>query len=65
MSREREGFRDNLERIDAAFDHEWLNATEIAKWLGVKRETVQRHFHFNVGTKRISKADLARQMCAR
>lgn len=61
MSREKESYRDNLERVDAAFDHEWLTATEVARWLGVKPDTVRQHLTFGQG-RRISKADLARQI---
>jgi len=63
VSREKPGYRDNLERVDAAFDHEYLTAAEIARWLGCKPDTARRHFTFNAKTKRISKAELARQMC--
>ena len=63
MSREAPGYRDNLERVDAAFDHEYLSAPEVARWFGCKPDTVRKHFTFNPVTKRISKADLARQMC--
>lgn len=64
MSREIEGYRENLARIDAAFDHELLSAAEIGRWLGCKAETVKRNFRFNERTGRISKSDLARQICA-
>lgn len=65
MSKELEGYRFNLERVEAAFDHEMLTATEIARWFSCKPEKVRKEFTFNPRTKRISKADLARQMCAR
>ena len=64
MPRERDGYRYNLERVEAQFDHEYLTAAEIARWFGCKPDTVRRNFTFNPTTKRISKADLARQMCA-
>lgn len=63
--REAEGYRDNLARVDAAFDHELLTVAEISRWLGCKAETVRRNFIVNERTGRISKSDLARQMTAR
>lgn len=63
--KEAPGYRANLARVDAAFDHELLTCAEIARWIGCKPDTVRRHFTFNSVTNRISKADLARQMSAR
>lgn len=63
--RELPGYRDNLARVDAQFDHEYLTITEVARWLGYKPETVRRHFTFSPATRRISKSDLARQMTVR
>jgi len=65
MSRELPGYRENLARVDAAFDHELLTCAEISRWLGCKPETVKRNFRFNPATRRISKSDLARQICAK
>lgn len=62
MSRERPGYRLNLERVDAAFDHEMLTAAEIARWLGCSDDKVRRDFCFSKTLRRISKAELARQM---
>ncbi len=62
--REPDGYRNNLERVDQAFDHELLTAAEIGRWLGCKAETVKRNFRFNERTGRISKSDLARQISA-
>ena len=62
MSREKEGFRDNLERIDAAFpDKELLTVTDIAKFEGSDRGTVRKRYRFNQ-FHRITKADWARQV---
>lgn len=60
--RELVGYRDNLARVDAQFDHEYLSITEVARWLGCKPETAKKHFSFSPVTRRISKSDLARQM---
>ena len=62
--REKEGYRLNLERIDAAFDHEMLTASEVARYLGCSDDKVRRDLRFNQATRRISKADLARQISA-
>ena len=41
-----------------------LSKTEAAKFLGVDRKTVSRRgIQFNEATGRITKADLARQVC--
>ena len=62
--REKDGYRLNLERIDAAFDHEMLTASEVARYLGCSDDKVRRDLRFNQATRRISKADLARQISA-
>ena len=64
MSREPDGYRLNLERVDAAFDHEMLSAVEVAAFLGCSKDKARRDFRFNGRTGRISKADLARQISA-
>ncbi len=63
MSREKEGYRLNLERVNEQFpDHEMLTAAEVAQFLGISDDTVRRRLKFNATTRRISKADLARQI---
>ena len=62
MPKEKESYRDNLERLDKAFpDTEMLTATEVSGFLGLHRQTVVKWFSFNVH-KRISKCTLAREM---
>ena len=62
MSREKEGFRDNLERIDAAFpDKELLTATDIARFEKASRASVMKRYKFNAA-RRMTKADWARQV---
>lgn len=64
MSREKQGFRDTLERLDKAFpDRELLTITDVAQFTGVKRETVRKWIVLNPTTRRVSKVDLARQVC--
>lgn len=65
MSREKQGFRDTIAALDAMFpDQGMLGVNEVAKFLGVCRRTVQRRgIRFNAATGRVTKADLARQIC--
>lgn len=69
MSREKEGYRLNIEMLNARFpDHDLLTRAEVATVLGASVSTVNRHIRngtlawgrFN----RISKAELARQISA-
>lgn len=64
MGREKAGFRDNLELLNAMYpDQGMLGKTEVARFLGVTVKTVgRRGIRFNALTGRISKADLARQI---
>lgn len=62
--REPDGYRLNLERIDAAFDHEMLTVVEVAQFVGCSKDKARRDFAFNARTRRISKSDLARQISA-
>lgn len=61
MAREKDGYRDNLERLNEMFpDRELLTIADVMDFCGVSRNTVKKWFKFNPTTKRISKADLAR-----
>ena len=61
IPREREGFRDNLARLQEAFpDKELLTVSDVARYVGADRSTVRRWYKFNATTHRISKVDLAR-----
>lgn len=64
MSRELDGYRLNLERVDKAFDHEMLTIAEVAQYVGCSRDKARRDFRYNERTGRISKSDLARQISA-
>ena len=56
MSREKELFRDNLERLDKAFPgKELLTQTEAAAYCGVNRITLREHVGTVPGGTRISK----------
>ncbi len=64
MPLEKEGYRDNIERIKEKFPtKEILRPGEVADFLGVSKRTVYRMFSFTA-TGYISVACLARQMCS-
>ena len=65
MGREKAGFRDTIAQLNEMFpDQGMLNKTETAKFLGVHPDTVKaRGIRFNELTGRVTKADLARQIC--
>ena len=63
--REPEGFRLNLEQLNAAFpDVGMLSQKQAADWIGCDVRTVKRNICFNPATGKITKADFARQICA-
>lgn len=62
MPREKECFRDNLERISNAFPgKEILTKRDVISFTGRGYYFVSTHFKFNGSN--ISKVELARQMC--
>lgn len=64
MPREREGYRENIELLNERFpDKDMLNQKEVAAFIGCSVDTVRRRIRFNPATKRITKSDLARQVC--
>lgn len=63
MARERDGFRENMKLLNAMFpDKAMLTAAEVAEFTGQSMSTVRRNIKFNPATRRVSKADLARQV---
>lgn len=64
MSREKAGFRDTIADLNRVFPIQGtLSKTEVATYLGVDRKTVSRRgIRFN-DMGRVTKADLARQIC--
>lgn len=63
MALEKEGYRDNLERIVEFFPgKEMLTVGEVSKFLGLDPRTAKKMFKFN-DFRYISVASLARQMC--
>ena len=65
MSREKQGFRDTIAALNEMFPEQgMLTKGEVAKFLGVTTRTINRHkIQFNQETGRVTKADLARQVC--
>lgn len=65
MSREKQGFRDTIASLNEMFPEQgMLTKGEVAKFLGVSTRTINRHkIQFNPATGRVTKADLARQVC--
>jgi hypothetical protein len=65
MSREKAGFRDTIQALNEMFpDQGMLGKNDVARFLGVNRSTVNRRgIRFNDATGRVTKADLARQIC--
>lgn len=62
MPREKDSYRDNLERIKDAYpDKEMLSLKETADFIGLNYRTVKKMFSFNRFNK-ISVAMLAREM---
>lgn len=65
MSREPEGYRLNLEQLNADFPEVgMLTKKQVAEYIGVDVRTVTRNIRFNPATGRVSKSDLARQISA-
>lgn len=65
MSREKAGFRDTMAALNEMFPNQgMLGKGEVARFMGVDRTTVTRRgIRFNTATGRVTKADLARQIC--
>ncbi len=61
MAREKELFRDNLERLDRQFDKELLSVRQVSKFCGLSEERTKEMFPFNKvgGRWYISKVKLA------
>ena len=62
---EKQGYRDTIADLNERFpDKGVLTKSDVVKYLGVDHKTVDRWgIKFNSVTKRITKADLARQIC--
>ena len=63
--REKEGYRDTIADLNRIFPEKgMLSKNEVAQFLGVSVRTVERRrLIFDRTTGRITKADLARQIC--
>lgn len=64
MSREKEGYRDTMELLNERYpDKDMLTVNDVARFIGVSRNSVKKKIRFNEATNRVSKCDLARQVC--
>lgn len=62
MPKEKPGYRDNLERLDAAFPgRELIRKSELAGWLGIDKRSVERNFDLPPGIY-VSKVCVARML---
>lgn len=67
MSREKEDYRANMERLNELFpDHEMLSIKEAAQVMGFREpRTVKKYVPFSGPSRTVSKASLARIMCGK
>ena len=65
MGREKIGLRDTIAQLNEMFPNQgMLSKSDVARFMGVDRTTVNRRgIRFNELTGRVTKADLARQIC--
>lgn len=64
MSREKEGYRDNIEQLNRLYpNHEALSLEEVAQVMNCSTRTVRRNYGHLMVNKRIMKTALARAMC--
>ena len=64
MAREKEGFRDCIALLNERFpEKDMLNITEVMEFCGISRNTAKKKIRFNAATGKITKTDLARQVC--
>lgn len=64
MSREKGGYRDTLELLNNRFPgKDMLNIAEVMEFCGFSRNTAKKRIRFNAATGKVTKADLARQVC--
>ena len=66
MAREKEGFREQLERLDAAFpDHETLKYKEISIFFGYSQATAKRRWKpfYKANGGGVPKVMIAHELC--
>lgn len=64
MPREKDGFRDCIALLNERFpDKDMLNIAEVMEFCGISRNTAKKKIRFNAATGKITKTDLARQVC--
>ena len=63
MPREKAGYRDTIALLNERFpEKDVLKVVDVIAFTGMSRPTVKKHIRFNPAGK-ITKADLARQVC--
>ena len=64
MPMEKEGYRDTIMLLNERFpDKDMLTVLEVMEFCGISRNTAKKHIRFNATTGKVTKADLARQVC--
>lgn len=64
MAREKELYRENLERLDRRFpEHETITFREAADYLGVSTKTISRTFAAVKFAGRVPKTAIAKALC--
>lgn len=64
VAREKEGFRECMALLNERFpDKDMLSTNEVMQFCGMSWKTVRAHIRFNELTGKITKSDLARQVC--
>lgn len=64
MPREKNGYRDTIALLNERFpDKDMLNVAEVMEFCGISRNTAKKKIRFNSLTGKVTKADLARQVC--
>lgn len=64
MGTEKAGFRDTIALLNARFpEKDMLTVKEVMEFCGMSRNTAKSRIRFNALTGKITKADLARQVC--
>ena len=64
MSREKEGYRDNIEQLNRLYpSHEALSLEEVAQVMNCSVRTIRRNCGHLIINRRIMKTALARYMC--
>ena len=62
--REKAGYRDTIALLNTRFPNkDMLTVAEVMEFCGISRNTAKKKIRFNDLTGKVTKADLARQVC--